>query len=158
MTHLLKTHIKQSILPAFGDSKRRDNLSFTRDFHHCAHDLDAPKKKSPGKLPGERRVTCLSSDASESKIRPWHKKNNSRKNLPYSNPDSAHPNRRKAVFSGPPTPNARPDRNSGNASCRRAYCPLTPLFRAGRGWYEAERIRSPVRAVRPVRSFSRHRP
>jgi len=46
LTHLLKTHIKQSILPAFGDSKRRDNLSFTRDFHHCAHDLDAPKKIS----------------------------------------------------------------------------------------------------------------
>ena len=54
--HLLKLHtkylftynipIKQPILPAFGDSKRRDNLSFTRDFHHCAHDLDAPKKIS----------------------------------------------------------------------------------------------------------------
>jgi hypothetical protein len=61
LTHLLKTHVKLPILPAFGDSKRRDNLSFTRDFHHCTHDLDAPKKNLPAECreiffgPSDRR-------------------------------------------------------------------------------------------------------
>ena len=66
----LKTHVKLPILPAFGDSKRRDNLSFTRDFHHCTHDLDAPKKNLPAECREKRPKNTMPSD-----IRKLHKHN-----------------------------------------------------------------------------------
>jgi hypothetical protein len=62
LTHLLKTHIKQSILPAFGDSKRRDNLSFARDSPPLRPRSRRPEKNLPANCREKRPKDTMPSD------------------------------------------------------------------------------------------------